>query len=223
MERGSSLPIDKFLNEFDAPVTAFDCGQLCAPLNNGKPVCCESDGVIPVLYHSEFKVLKQRGDLWQAFKPACKAEKEMADELPDYQLATCTRSCFDERANRSLNCRSFPFLPYFDHDGQVVGLVYDYDSAEGKCPLVELPQTITKEYIRQAVAFWAAICEADEEEGEFYRSEAKRLRRRFARQSEAVVPVLVEAGIAHFPTRQSDWQALLSLGEEPSLTTFERP
>ncbi len=221
MARGLRLPITELLKDFDAPVTAFDCGQLCAPLNNGKPVCCESEGVIPVLYHQEFVELQGRSDLWQAFKPTCKSEQVMADELPDYQLAHCTRSCFDERANRSLNCRSFPFLPYFDHDGVIVGLVYDYESAEGKCPLVDLPHTVTREYIRQAVGFWCAVCRIDEEEGDFYRDESKRLRRRFSRKNEDV-PVLVEEGLAHYPTLRSDWRSLLAAGQSPPFTPYDR-
>lgn len=222
MTRGADLDIEQLLKDFDAPVTAFDCGQLCAPSNGGIPVCCESNGVIPVLYKKEFEILEKRSDLWQAFKPTCHEEKELVDDHSDYQLAVCTRSCYSERQNRSLNCRSFPFLPYFDHDGEVVGLVYDYQSAEGKCPLVDLPQTITKSYITQAVSFWKTVSEADVEEMEFYRGESKRLRKRMRKEGEDVM-VLVEEGLRHYPTRKSAWAQIQEEGAELPLTPFDRP
>ncbi|MFT7616627.1 MAG: hypothetical protein ACI97A_000251 [Planctomycetota bacterium] len=222
MTRGAELDIEKLLKDFDAPVTAFDCGQLCAPANGGVPVCCESSGVIPVLYKSEFNLLQKRSDLWQAFKPSCKEEKELVDDHGDYQLAVCTKSCFSERDNRSLNCRSFPFLPYFDHDSDIVGLVYDYEAAEGKCPLVNLPQTVTKEYIAQAVSFWQAVSAFDTDEMEFYRAESKGLRKRQRRMGEPVM-VLVEAGVLSYPTRRSEWSAISESGEELPLTPYDRP
>ena len=220
--RGGKLPVAELLNEFDASVCAFDCGQLCAPLNGGVPVCCESDGVVPVLYREEFALLRSRGDLWRAFKPTCAHERNMEEELSDYQLAICTRSCVDERENRSLNCRSFPFLPYFDHDDELCGLVYDYESAEGKCPLVELPQVITREYIRQAIWFWGQVCSLDEDEGAFYRGESEALRRRMGRRGEKV-PVLVEEGLLHMPTQGAEWRALQKDGGQPYLEVFQRP
>lgn len=222
MNRGSNLNIEKLLKDFDAPVTAFDCGQLCAPANGGVPVCCESSGVIPVLYKNEFELLQTRSDLWQAFKPSCKDERAMVTDHGDYQLAVCTKSCASERENRSLNCRSFPFLPYFDHDDEIVGLVYDFEAAEGKCPLVDLPQTITKNYISEAVAFWKAVSASDSDELEFYRDESNRLRKRLRKVGETV-EVLVEEGVLAYPTRKSEWAQIKESGEKLALTPFERP
>ena len=34
---------------FDAPVSRFDCGRKCAPLNGGQPVCCTTGDAVPVV------------------------------------------------------------------------------------------------------------------------------------------------------------------------------
>ncbi len=222
MAYGEDLDIEGLLKSFDAPVTAFDCGQLCSPMNEGLPICCESDGVIPVLYHKEYTILNERSKLWQAFKPSCSIEQAMADELPDYQLAVCSHNCSSERENRSLNCRSFPFLPYFDFDGEIVGLVFDLDSAQGKCPLVDLPQTITKDYIRQAIYFWQEVAKAEDEERVFYQEESARTRTYFADRGEPV-PVLVEEGIVDYPTNSKEWEAIVNGSKALSLTVLQRP
>lgn len=222
MAYGERLDIDALLKGFDAPVTAFDCGQLCSPLNDGVPVCCESNGVIPVLYHKEYAILNERSKLWQAFRPSCPSEQAMADELPDYQLAVCSHNCSSERENRSLNCRSFPFLPYFDFDGEIVGLVFDLDSAQGKCPLVDLPQTITKAYLRQAINFWKAVTEVEDEEREFYQEESARMRTHFSDLGQSVL-VLVEEGIVDYPTNEQAWDSVVDGTSVLSLTALQRP
>jgi len=33
---------------FDAPVTRFDCGQMCSPHNGGEPVCCSTKHAVPI-------------------------------------------------------------------------------------------------------------------------------------------------------------------------------
>ena len=38
---------------FNAPVSRFDCGRKCAPLNGGEPVCCSTQNAVPVVHRSE--------------------------------------------------------------------------------------------------------------------------------------------------------------------------
>src|SRR5574338_1648308 len=66
---------------FDAPVSRFDCGRKCAPLNNGEPVCCSTQHAVPVVDNAEFRLLKTRSDLWHRFKPYDAATRRIVDEL----------------------------------------------------------------------------------------------------------------------------------------------
>ena len=52
-----------------APVSRFDCGKMCAPLNGGEPVCCSTDHAIPIMDRAEYRLLRQKSDLWRPFKP----------------------------------------------------------------------------------------------------------------------------------------------------------
>ena len=222
MAIGSKLDFSALYELLDAPVTAFDCGQLCAPANGGVPVCCDHDKVIPVLYKGEFKMLMERTELWRPWKAETRAEKKMKSELSDYALCVCKGAAFCERDNRSLNCRTFPFAPYFDHDGVLSGLVFDYEAAEGKCPLLDLPGVATRSYIEQSLDFWAAVCTADRSEAEFQWQECEKIRRVFGKKNQPV-PVHVAAGIREFPTGKNEWRALREADKLPKLIPLARP
>ncbi|MCA9320169.1 MAG: hypothetical protein KDB53_05520 [Planctomycetes bacterium] len=219
---GDGYDFETLLAQFSAPVTDFDCGQLCSPENDGKPRCCEGEGTVPVLYRKEYDLLRRRSDLWKRYKPSCSEGRKMEQELGDYRLAVCKGVAFCERENRSLNCRSFPFMPYLDHDGEVKGLVFDLEAAEGKCPLVGLPQVVTKRYLRESMAFWRGIVDGDDGEGQFYRDESKKLRKRMAAKKKAV-SVLCEEGIRSFPATKKKHEALKRQGKLPLLMPLTRP
>ena len=222
MALGDKLDFNALYHSFGTPVTDFDCGQLCAPLNGGIPACCKGDEVIPVLYVGEFRRLIERTDLWEAFRPVTAHDRSLVAEHDDHQLATCRGVAHCERENRSLNCRTFPFSPYIDHDGLVAGLVYDMDAAEGKCPLVDLPQTVTRRYIVEATDFWSCLLVDSPDERRFYADECVDLRRRFGREGQPV-PVLVELGIREYPTSLAGWKALDRDGQNAPLVPMERP
>lgn len=219
---GSRLDFARLYDRFDAPVTDFDCGQLCAPLNDGIPVCCHGESVIPVLYKGELKMLLERTELWSRWVPQDEEERELEEDHDEFALATCKGVQHCERDNRSLNCRTFPLFPYFDHDDELAGLVYDYEAAEGKCPLVEMPQVVTVRYIEQALEFWAALAAGDERERKHYLDESATLRRRFGREREPV-PVLTVDGVRDYPTTAREWKSLTARGRRPELTRMQRP
>lgn len=222
MPIGSRLDFKRLYEILRAPVTEFDCGQLCAPLNGGVPVCCQSQKVIPVLYKGEFKMLMERTNLWRPFEPGSKDERTMVRELSEYQLAVCKGAAHCERDNRSLNCRTFPFAPYIDHDGVIAGLVYDYEAAEGKCPLLEFPGTITARYIEESLDFWCEVLSTDPLEAEFQSEESEKLRRSFGAKKKPI-PVLSVEGVREYPTTKSEWARLLSAKKRPKLYPMERP
>ena len=66
---------------FNAPVSRFDCGKKCAPLNGGSPVCCSTENAVPVVHRVEFDLLKTRTDLWSKFKPYDYATRQIVEEL----------------------------------------------------------------------------------------------------------------------------------------------
>ena len=82
---GSRLDFARLYDRFDAPVTDFDCGQLCAPLNDGIPVCCHGESVIPVLYKGELKMLLERSDLWSRWVPQDDEVEESEEEAAQKQ------------------------------------------------------------------------------------------------------------------------------------------
>ena len=61
--------IEELLATLTVPVTEIDCGTLCAPDNDGIPICCDKSRIVPVLYKKEYQVLRARSDLWRPFRP----------------------------------------------------------------------------------------------------------------------------------------------------------
>src|SRR5579871_2535296 len=100
---------------FSAPISRFDCGQYCSPLNGGEPVCCSTENAVPIVDRAEFALLESRSDLWQRYRPKDAGGKDVVRDLHSSCLAVAckgVRHC--ERDNRSLACRAFPFFPYLD-------------------------------------------------------------------------------------------------------------
>jgi hypothetical protein len=222
MPIGSRLDFPALYEILKAPVTAFDCGQLCAPANGGVPVCCEGEKVVPVLYKGEFKMLMERTGLWRPWVPADAHERRMQRDLADYQLAVCKGAAHCERDNRSLNCRTFPFAPYLDHDRVIAGLVYDYEAAEGKCPLVALPGVVTERYIHESLEFWSVVLTQDAAEADFQWQESEKLRRSFGRRGRTI-PVLCAEGVRAYPTGLAAWKRMVARQRRPRLEAMRRP
>ena len=51
MAKATLKPADfaSLYDGFTAPVSRFDCGRKCAPLNGGEPVCCSTQNAVPVV------------------------------------------------------------------------------------------------------------------------------------------------------------------------------
>src|SRR5260370_9487626 len=94
MSKATITPADfaSLYEGFTAPVSRFDCGRKCAPLNGGEPVCCSTQNAVPVVHKVEFDLLKGRTDLWSRFKPYAYATPETAAELTDTSTA-CPTNC----------------------------------------------------------------------------------------------------------------------------------
>ena len=104
----------KIYANFEAPITAFDCGRKCAPYNEyGVPFCCDTDHAIPTAYLLEWVYLEPNTDLWHLWEDDDPDETaRLRAETPDGQvLIECLGHQLCQRGFRSITCRAFPFLP----------------------------------------------------------------------------------------------------------------
>lgn len=163
----------------------FNCGELCAAQNNGKPFCCDSKSVIPLLYRDEIRWDKECGDkIWTTLCGEEIAELELPlcvdPEVEVYATCDCASRC--PREKRSLVCRTFPFLPYFNKKEELDGLTYCF-TEENRCPLVGRNDLkLNPEYVKNSCSFWKELLEIFPEDRELYIEESKELRERFIKQ-----------------------------------------
>lgn len=178
---------------FEASISKFDCGQYCAPHNNGVPVCCSTEHAIPVVFVEEWQHLKSKTDLWHLYKPKGKYEQGLKDELTsDSRLVECKGFMHCERENRSLSCRAFPFFPYVTRGGEFIGMAY-YWYFEDRCWVISNLQIVTEEYLGQFVATYEDQFRRMPDEKEHFRDYSATMRRVFSRWKRAI-PLLHRDG-----------------------------
>ena len=166
---------------FDAPVSRYDCGRKCAPLNNGEPVCCSTQNAVPVVHKVEFELLKGRTDLWTKFKPYDYSTRQIVDELThDCMAIQCKGVRFCERDNRTLACRGFPFYPYLTRQKEFVG-VGTYWVFEDRCWMMSNLEIVDRAFVEQFVATYEAIFVKDLSEFTTYVDFSASARRVFSR------------------------------------------
>lgn len=166
---------------FDAPVSRYDCGRKCAPLNNGEPVCCSTQNAVPVVHKVEFELLKGRTDLWTKFKPYDYSTKKIVDELThDCMAIQCKGVRFCERDNRTLACRGFPFYPYLTRQQEFVG-VGTYWVFEDRCWMMSNLEIVDRAFVEQFIATYEAVFVKDPSEFKTYVDFSASARRVFSR------------------------------------------
>jgi hypothetical protein len=191
--------VAQLLKTLHAPVTDVDCGTLCAPANSGVPVCCDKAAIVPVLYKTEYELLRKRSKLWKPYQAKTAHQKELKQDTRGCdKVCECRGAAHCERDNRSVVCRTFPFEPYLDHDDELVGLVYNFDF-KGLCPLVASRHAIRPDYIDQAISMWELAFSWSEEEVDFYHDHSETLRRSFG-QLRKKIPVLTRRGMVRMRT-----------------------
>lgn len=151
-------------DRFQANVSRFDCGRFCAPLNSGQPVCCDTGHAIPVVDKPEFELLKSRTDLWRRYKPVDANSRKIVADLHKGCLAVeCKGARHCERDNRTLACRAFPFYPYFNREGELLGLGTYWIFAD-RCWLISNMQVVEKEFIKEFIGAYEYVFARDSEE-----------------------------------------------------------
>ena len=167
--------------DFNAPISRFDCGRKCAPLNGGEPVCCSTQNAVPVVHKVEFEFLKARTDLWSKFKPYDFATRQIVEELTsDCTAIHCKGARFCERDNRTIACRGFPFYPYITRQRQFVG-IGTYWVFEDRCWVMSNLQVVDARFVKEFVATYEALFVKDPSEFTTYVDFSASARRVFSR------------------------------------------
>jgi hypothetical protein len=145
---------------FDAPVTALDCGQKCAPHNlGGKPFCCDICHAVPAAYAHEWAYLQPRTALWHTWRgdecasvgnPQAEYAALSAETPEDMLLLACLGPEKCQRPFRTLSCRQFPFFPYVSSDYRFLGLAYDWEF-EQSCWVISNMAQVSAAYREQFV------------------------------------------------------------------------
>jgi len=177
--RFSEKQLKRFYKQLSVPMIDFDCGKLCAPGNGGIPVCCENEGVVPILFNEEYKYHWKNGRFWKRMPPVTKEIKKFIEEAEDYYIfAKCPGHEGCERSKRSLCCRTFPLEPHVNKTGEVIGLAYA-KARDIDCPLIGKPKSIFNAvYLRNVIQFWQEMFEYYPEEKEMYIEESRKRERR---------------------------------------------
>ncbi|MEG9861221.1 MAG: hypothetical protein V6Z81_01750 [Parvularculales bacterium] len=170
-----------------------DCGQFCAPLNGGTPVCCDTGNAIPVVDKAEWHLLKSRTDLWRRFKPFDAASREVVDDLASVCRAIeCKGAAFCERENRSLACRAFPFFPYFTKQKELVGLSYYWTFAD-RCWVMSNLHIVEPRFVRELITAYEYMFARDDDERDAFINQSVSIRRIFSRRRKSF-PVIGREG-----------------------------
>ena len=180
--------LKRFYRLLSVRMTDFDCGSKCAPENDGVPYCCDREQVTPVLFSDEYRWHRERGAFWKKMPIKTKKDKKLVEETCTYNVfSVCpgVKSC--RRILRSLSCRMFPFEPFLDEEGAVIGLVYQ-DGENEHCPLVGKPRRLYNQaYIRNAIRVWQELVDTFQEEKEMYLRESRRRKRLATRTGKSLI------------------------------------
>ncbi len=184
------LPMN-FISLYEAfkdPVGNFDCGDKCAPYNEGLvPFCCDTCHIVPAAYLSEWQYLKVHTDLWHLWQPdaADKAEV-LKEQVPNGQvLIECLghKSC--QRAFRTIACRAFPFFPYIDQFDKFSGISYYVEYRE-LCWVISNLDYVSPAYCQAFYAAFAQIFKYYPDEKDIFSYYSSQLRTNSQRQGSSI-------------------------------------
>lgn len=185
-------PAPSFLDlysQFSSPITALDCGEKCAPYNQGGvPFCCDTRHSVPTAYQAEWEFLQRNTNLWHLWKSTNPTEQDrLEDQLPPGQvLIECLGHHYCQRDFRSIACRAFPFFPYFTSAGAFIGLSY-YWEYEDRCWVISNLGAVTGSYRQEFILTFEHIFKLYPEEINSFIHQSKRMRSHFHHQQRAIV------------------------------------
>lgn len=181
------MDIRRLYDQFDAPLAAVDCGQMCAPHNpSGKPFCCDICHAVPAVHRREWLYLRSATDLWQPWRgDECAAAPQEAASLraetpPDVLLMACKGPSLCQRKFRALSCRQFPFFPYVTADYRFIGLAYEW-VFENTCWVISHLDQVTADFRREFVSTFDYLFAEDDDIFESYIVQSEIARAYFSR------------------------------------------
>jgi hypothetical protein len=194
-----SLDTGSLYASFDAPMTAFDCGQKCAAHNpRGIPFCCDICQAVPAAYHPEWDYLKDRTGIWHIWRgDECIQEPlnplALQDETPEHMLLlACQGPAHCQRAFRLISCRQFPFFPYITARDRFIGLAYHWDF-EPTCWVISNLWAVTEAYRREFIHVYETLFNLWEEDFDSYAITSEDMRAHFAAEKRCI-PILHRNG-----------------------------
>lgn len=164
-------------------MTDFDCGQLCAPDNDGVPACCDEDWTVPLLFKEEYKYHRQRSHFWRRYPRRTPEQREDANELDSCHdwACLCPGPAKCERKMRALVCCLYPFMPFVKPKGEVLGMTFLHGEAQ-KCPLIDRPGWAPPaDYVRGSIQYWTEVFEVFPDERAVLVDLSRKARRRYRR------------------------------------------
>jgi len=180
---------------FHLPITELDCGQRCAPYNEGgAPFCCDTHHAVPTSYLPEWEFLQANTDLWHPWQ-AQEAEEMIrlnAQTPPGLVLIECQGWTRCQRPYRSLTCRAFPFFPYINREGEFLGLS-TYWEYEDRCWIISHLDRVTTAYREAFLSTYTRLFSLQPSEFETFRHHSAMMRRIFGRRHRAI-PLLHRNG-----------------------------
>ncbi len=147
----SDFTFKELYQEFSLPLSEIDCGEKCGPYNDhGVPVCCDIELVVPSAYDLEWEYLQSETELWRLWQGSGSVEQEELTRKvqPGQQLLQCLGHQYCQRSYRSITCRAFPFYPYQDSSGNLLGLAY-YREYRNQCWIISNLSAVKDEYKKQ--------------------------------------------------------------------------
>jgi hypothetical protein len=180
--------IHELYDLLSVPMIDFDCGALCAPTNDGVPACCDIEHAVPMLYRDEYRWLRKKSTFWKRYPRRGAEDREYAESMEDEfrVLAVCPGAKRCDRAQRSLVCRTFPFEPFVDGRGRMLGLTYNTEAGRS-CPLTSRGESsYNPRYLKNCRMFWETVLEIFPDERNMYIEESRRRKRLWRRRGRAV-------------------------------------
>jgi hypothetical protein len=141
----------KLYHSFSTPITNIDCGEKCGPYNDyGIPVCCDIHQLVPSAFEAEWNYLESMTNLWRKWEgSSTRDRKELLKGLESGQVPLqCLGHQHCQRQFRTLTCRAFPFLPYLNKHGVLIGFTY-YPEYQEQCWIISNLSLVTQEYKKE--------------------------------------------------------------------------
>ncbi len=190
---------------FQAPITALDCGQKCAPYNEGGvPFCCDTRHAVPTAYQAEWTYLCTHTDLWHRWQADDPAETHRleAETPPHMVLIECQGADHCQRNFRAIACRAFPFFPYFNSAGEFLGLSVYWEYAD-RCWVISNLHMVSTVYRQQFIETFERLFDLLPNERITFQHHSAVMREHFIRKRRRI-PLLHRNGKAYLISPRSE-------------------